>query len=421
MEEFKKLGLDDDIIESLGWMNFEKPTPIQAQAIPLILEGNDMIACAQTGTGKTGAFIIPVLQLAPTFTNSASAPKALVIVPTRELAMQIDQQIQALGYFASISSIAMYGGGDGKGFQAEVEALKNGVDIVVATPGKLLSHLNLGSFNAKEIKFLVLDEADRMLDMGFSDDLNRIIDFLPEKRQNLLFSATMPKGIRQMAQKLLKNPKEISLALSKPAAGVKQLAYSINEGDKVPFLKELLKERPDYRRTIVFADTKAEVKNISFKFQSTGYPAKSIHSDKLQSEREDILNEFKAGNINVLIATNVISRGIHIDDIDLVVNYNVPKDAEDYVHRIGRTARAAKKGEAITFVVGNEQTKFQRIEKLIDTEINLGNLPETYSQGPIYDRNNPIKEEKRKFGNNSKGKKSYGNKPKPRRVAKKTD
>jgi len=415
MGSFKDLGLTEEILEAIAWMNFNQPTPIQEQAIPPIVQGKDIIACAQTGTGKTGAFILPLLQLIPQLNNADSTvgPKAIIIAPTRELAQQIDEQIVGLAYFTNLSSVAIYGGGGGQDFNKEKDALKNGVDIVVGTPGRLLSHLNVGTFKISDIRFLILDEADRMLDMGFADDITRIIDMLPKDRQSLFFSATMPHGIRTLAKKFLKDPVEISLALSKPAANVKQLAIAIKDSEKIQYIQHFLKALDTYNKIVIFADTKSAVKSIATRFQEAKFPAKSISSDKEQKEREQIITDFKSGGIKILIATDIISRGIHIDDIDAVINYNVPGDAEDYVHRIGRTARAASKGQALTLVTSQEQYKFFKIEKLIGSEVEFSELPEGFSPTKPYNREElktgkPPKEKSR-FSNNKKphGKKTH--------------
>ncbi len=313
IENFAAFGFDATIQEAIACMGFKKPTPIQQQAIPMVMNGQDLIACAQTGTGKTGAFLLPMLQKLSVKEHKKGV-QALIIVPTRELALQIDQQLEAMAYFTNLSSISIYGGGDGLNFDQQKTALKDGVDVVVATPGKLLSHLNLGYVDIAEMQFLVLDEADRMLDMGFFEDILRIHKFLPAKKQTLMFSATMPTAIRKLAKTMLHEPGEISLSISKPAAGVTQLAYLVQEDDKIKLLKEILDTHKDYKSIIVFASTKSTVKFISAKLQMSNYPAKSIHSDKEQSEREQILSEFKSRKLRVLIATDVVSRGIDVDN-----------------------------------------------------------------------------------------------------------
>ncbi|MES2628762.1 MAG: DEAD/DEAH box helicase [Bacteroidota bacterium] len=382
-EDFNGFGFTDSMLDAIESMGFKKPSPIQVQAIPLVMQGKDMIACAQTGTGKTGAFLLPMLS---TILEMPESPgiKALVVVPTRELALQIDQQLEAMAYFTNISSTAIYGGGDGSGFDQQKKALTTGVDVVIATPGKLLSHLNLGYVDTTNLKFLVLDEADRMLDMGFIDDIVRINKFLPAVKQNLMFSATMAPNIRKLAKTILKDPAEISLSIAKPAAGITQQAYLVQEEEKIALLRSIIDNNAAFTRIVVFASTKAVVKYISFRLQSEKYPAKSIHSDKEQAERETILAEFKQGKLKILIGTDVISRGIDVENINLVVNYNVPDDAADYVHRVGRTARAETKGMAITFINDRERRRFSRIEELIEKTVDKMPLPEGFKAGPEY-------------------------------------
>ena len=383
-EDFKGFGFADSLQDAIDSMGFKKPTPIQQQAIPVVKEGKDLIACAQTGTGKTGAFLLPMIHKLLSMAPSPGI-KALIVVPTRELALQIDQALEAMAYFTDITSTSIYGGGDGQGFDQQKKALTSGVDVVVATPGKLLSHLNLGYVNTENLKFLVLDEADRMLDMGFIDDIIRINKYLPDVKQVLMFSATMAGPIRKLAKTILKDPAEISLSIAKPAEGVTQQAYLVREEDKISLLRSIVDQYSDYSRIVVFASTKAVVKYISFRLQAEKYPAKSIHSDKEQVEREGILADFKNGKLRILIGTDVISRGIDIENINLVVNYNVPDDAADYVHRVGRTARAASKGQAITFINEKERRMFLRIEELIERSIDKIDLPLGFKKGPDYD------------------------------------
>lgn len=383
VQDFYSFDFNDSLLDAIDSMGFKKPSPIQTQAIPLILDGKDMIACAQTGTGKTGAFLLPMINRLQDLPEGPGI-KALVVVPTRELALQIDQQLEAMAYFTNISSLAVYGGGDGMGFEQQKKALVTGVDVVIATPGKLLSHLNLGYVNCSNLQFLVLDEADRMLDMGFIDDIIRINKFLPTTKQNLLFSATMAPNIRKLAKTILKDPVELSLSIAKPAAGILQQAYLVQEEEKIALLRHIIDTNTNYNRIVVFASTKAVVKYISFRLQSEKYPAKSIHSDKEQIERESILAEFKQGKLNILIGTDVISRGIDVENINLVVNYNVPDDAADYVHRVGRTARAETKGQAITFINDKERRKFAKIEELIEKAVDKMPLPDGFKPGPEY-------------------------------------
>ena len=368
--KFESFGLNPQLIDGLSAMGFIDATPIQEQAIPTVLENKDLIACAQTGTGKTAAFLLPLIhQLMSNRTEEHNASiKALVIVPTRELALQIDQSLEGLSYFTDISACAIYGGGDGSDFNQQKRALTSGTDIVIATPGKLISHLNLGYVNTKGLTHLVLDEADRMLDMGFYEDLMRIVSFLPEKRQTLMFSATMPPKIRDLAKSILKNPEEISLSISKPAAGVMQVAYLVYEKNKNALITRLL-NKEGLHGVIVFSRTKKNVKDIARQLNRKGMKVEEMHSDLEQDEREEVMRRFRNRKVNILVATDILARGIDIKELQLVINYDVPGEAEDYVHRVGRTARADKTGMAITFITPDEQRKFAQIERLIDTTI----------------------------------------------------
>lgn len=365
-------------------MGILKPTPIQAQAIPAVLDGKDLIACAQTGTGKTAAFLLPLIEVIYGYKPQVEGSiRALVIVPTRELALQIDQQMQAIAYFTPITSMAVYGGSDASSFDQQKAALTGGTEVIIATPGKLLSHLNLGYVAIKGLEFLVLDEADRMMDMGFIDDINRIVQFLPKERQTLMFSATMAPPIRELARNILRDPVEISIALSKPAEGVKQEAYVVHEPQKAPVLEHILRVN-EATSIIIFAGRKVEVRNLARHLKKKGFDAQAMHSDLEQSEREQVMLDFRNRKLRILVATNVVSRGIDIDDIDLVINYDVPRDPEDYVHRVGRTARASKKGQAITFITEVDMREFGRIEKLIGYPVEKLPLPAGFGEGPVY-------------------------------------
>ena len=345
--DFQALGLDPGLLDGLQAMGIRTPTPIQAQAIPAVMDGRDLIACAQTGTGKTAAFLLPLIEVIFGYKPKVeSSVRALIVVPTRELALQIDQQMQAIAYFTPITSMPVYGGSDGASFDQQKAALSGGTEVIVATPGKLLSHLNLGYVSIEGLEFLVLDEADRMMDMGFIDDINRIIKFLPKERQTLMFSATMAPPIRELAKNILHDPVEISIALSKPAEGVKQEAYVVHEPQKAPMMEDILKTN-EASSIIIFAGRKVEVKNLARHLHKRGFNAQAMHSDLEQAEREQVMLDFRNRKLRILVATNVVSRGIDIDDIDLVINYDVPQDPEDYVHRVGRTARASKKGQAL--------------------------------------------------------------------------
>lgn len=375
-----------ELLEGIEASNYETATPVQEQVIPPILEGRDVIASAQTGTGKTAAFLLPVMnRLLKNHVDGQTG--ALIVVPTRELAIQISQHIEGLSYFTHLSSIAIYGGSGGDSFIAEKKALQNGADIIVCTPGRMIAHLNMGYVNMKGLQFLVLDEADRMLDMGFQDDINKIIKALPAKRQNLLFSATMPVKIRQLAKKILHNPAEINIAISKPPEKVVQKAFVVYEQQKLPLIKKLLKQTP-YKNALVFCSKKQTVKQLRRDLKQAGFTIEEIHSDLEQSQRESVLGAFTSGRIPLLVATDILSRGIDIDTIDLVINYDVPGDGEDYVHRIGRTARAEADGVAYTLVGEKEQNKFAQIEKLIDKEVEKGAVPAELGPVPVYSPRN---------------------------------
>lgn len=389
-------------------MGFKEPTPIQQQAIPIILENKDLIACAQTGTGKTAAYLLPTLHHLITEKKEGESRNesvnTLILAPTRELAIQIDQQMEGFSYFTSISSITVYGGSDGATFDKQKNALKQGADVVIATPGKLISHLNLGYVKLDHLQHFILDEADRMLDMGFYEDIMRIASFLPEQRQNLLFSATMPTKIRQLAKKILKDPEEINIAISKPAEGILQAAFMVHDHQKLPLLEHLLKAKK-VNSMIVFCSRKTTVKEIGKALENLDYAVAAMHSDLEQSEREDILRKFRNRQLHILVATDILSRGIDVEGIELVINYDVPHDAEDYVHRVGRTARADKKGAAFTFISEQDQFAFASIERLIETSITKAKLPEYIGAGPVYNPDRPMRT-KRKNGGRGKNKKS---------------
>lgn len=377
--DFKDFNFNPDLLEGLLAMGFRNATPIQQEAIPLILAKKDLIACAQTGTGKTGAYLLPVMNMISQTENRHN--NTLILAPTRELAQQIDLQVEALSYFTNISSLTVYGGGDGIAYEQQKRSMREGVDIIIATPGRLISHLSSGLLKLDQLQHLVLDEADRMLDMGFYDDIMRIVSFLPEKRQTVLFSATMPPKIRKLAGSLLQNPEQISIAISKPAAGINQQAYIVHDAQKVKLLTELMKN-VDYPSILIFASTKEKVKNLGKVFRGLGFKAEAFHSDLGQKEREAILSEFKNKRVPVLIGTDVLSRGIDVEGITLVINFDVPHDPEDYIHRIGRTARAATTGTAITLVNDKDKRKFANIEKLIDKKIERMPLPEHLGEAP---------------------------------------
>ena len=379
---FSDFNFEPSLTEGLSYMNFKDATPVQVQAIPLIMQGKDIIACAQTGTGKTAAYLLPVLN--NILKTKSTGTNTLVIVPTRELAQQIDQALEGFSYFLNISHRAIYGGSDGMAFESEKRSLTDGADILIATPGRLMAHLAMGYVKFDSIKHLILDEADRMLDMGFVDDIAKIITYMPKQRQTLMFSATMPSNIRHLANRILINPTEINIAISKPAEGILQCAYLTYDQQKTPLLIELVAGK-NIDSIIVFASTKQKVKNLERELIQKGVKARAIHSDLEQSERESVMLDFKNRKFPMLVATDIVSRGIDIEGIGLVVNYDVPGDAEDYVHRIGRTARADKTGIAITFINEPDIPKFFKIEKLLEKEVKKLPLPIDLGQGPIYD------------------------------------
>ncbi|MBT1700080.1 DEAD/DEAH box helicase [Fulvivirgaceae bacterium PWU4] len=360
-------------------MGYTKPTPVQENTIPVILSGHDLIACAQTGTGKTAAYILPILN--KIVHSEKRHLNTLVIAPTRELALQIDQQVEGFGYFLGVSSIPVYGGNDGATWDQQRKALEQGADIIIATPGRLIALLASGTIDFNHLQHLVLDEADRMLDMGFFDDIVKIIKYLPTKRQTLLFSATMPPRIRTLANQILVQPKEVNIAISKPAEGILQQAYLLYDHQKNVLLKRLLNQ-DDYKSVIIFSNSKENVKRLGSELARAGLSAQSFHSDLEQAEREQILNRFKNRQLQILIGTDILSRGIDVEGIGLVINYDTPHDAEDYVHRIGRTARAERTGVAITFVNEKDHHKFLRVEKLIGKEIAKLPLPADLGEGP---------------------------------------
>ena len=394
---FTTFKFGNELQEGLDIMGFDKATPIQEQAIPIIQEGRDLIACAQTGTGKTAAFVLPILDKLTTI-HSSNKVKAIIIAPTRELAKQIDMQIEGFAYFTNSSSYPIYGGGTGVEFDNQKQALKKGADIIICTPGRLLAHLDFDYFDTSAVEFLILDEADRMLDMGFYDDIITITKQLPKKRQTLMFSATMPPKIRELATKLLKNPASISLAISKPAAGITQTAYMCHDSQKVNLVREILRAKgKDLSHVLIFASSIKSVREIKKTLTKAGMRASEMHSELEQEQREETIRDFKSKKIRILVATDILSRGIDIKGIELVINYEVPHDAEDYVHRIGRTARADSTGEAITFINPKQVRDFMDIEKLIEKEVPKLNLPKGFETAPEYQI--VPKEKKKKWQN----------------------
>ena len=380
--KFNQFNFGNQLNEGLEMMGFQEATPIQIKAIPIIQNGRDLIACAQTGTGKTAAFVLPILDKL-TQNKKKNKVNTIIIAPTRELAKQIDRQVEGFAYFTNTSSYPIYGGGTGIEYENQKQALKKGTDIIICTPGRLLAHLDFNYFDTSCIKHFILDEADRMLDMGFYEDIMKISNKLPIKRQNLLFSATMPAKIRELSNKILKHPESISLAISKPAAGLTQKAYVTYDNQKIKLIRQVLKEKKQ-SHILIFASSIKSVKEITKTLNKAGMKASEMHSGLQQEKREQTIRDFKNKKIKILVATDILSRGIDIKGIELVINYEVPNDAEDYIHRIGRTARADRKGQAITFITPKQIKKFMEIEKLIEKKIPKLKLPKEFSRGPEY-------------------------------------
>ncbi len=384
---FRDFGFDERLLEGIDATNYEHATPVQEQVIPHIMSGKDVIASAQTGTGKTAAFLLPLINKIITGPQANTDQiNALIIVPTRELAVQIAQNLEGLSYFTSISSIAVYGGGDGASFSQERSALSKGADIVICTPGRMIGHLAMGYVKFKHLQYLVLDEADRMLDMGFNDDIMKIISFLPPKRQNLLFSATMPGRIRDLARKILHEPAEINISISKPPEKIKQEAFVVYDKQKPELIKFILRSS-EFQSVLIFCSKKHTVKDLNRELKRAAFSVEEIHSDLEQSKREEVLAAFINGRLKILVATDILSRGIDIDNIDLVINFDVPNDGEDYVHRIGRTARAQSDGTAYTLINEKEQGKFLVIEKLLGYAVPKAHVPDQFGETPIYTPN----------------------------------
>ncbi len=378
---FNDFDLDPHVLEGIEAMGYKTPTPIQTQAIPAILHGHDLIACAQTGTGKTAAFVLPVLD--KIMSTPPGGINTLILVPTRELAMQIDQQIEAMSYYVDVTSIAVYGGGSGQNWNQQKAGLTQGADIIIATPGRLIAMIQMGGFNFTGLRHLILDEADRMLDMGFYDDLMRIISELPKERQTLCFSATMNPKMRKLAATILRNPEQINIAVSRPAEGVLQQAYMAFNEQKDNLLLKLLQEA-DYQSSLVFCSRKETVKKLERELRRRGIAAVAFHSDLEQEERELIMQDFKNRKVPLLVGTDVLSRGIDVEGIELVLNYDVPPDPEDYIHRIGRTARAQRTGTAITFINPADVRRFIEVEKMIGKQIDKQPLPQGFGPAPEY-------------------------------------
>ena len=380
---FDELDLEDEILDGLDDMNFQEMTPVQEHTIPVILEGRDIIGCAQTGTGKTAAYTLPLLNRLLIEGNEDNVIKSVIIVPTRELAQQIDQQFQGFSYYLPVSTTVVYGGGDGKGWDVQKRGMLMGSDVVIATPGRMIAHLQNSGVDLSHVEYLILDEADRMLDMGFSDDIMKIVSYMPRERQTILFSATLPPKIRELAKTILRNPVEVSIAISKPNEAIDQSAYICYESQKLGIIRELFAEPTD-SKTIIFSSSKMKVKELAHTLKRMKLNVAAMHSDLEQAQREEVMLAFKNNKVNILVATDIVARGIDIEDIGLVINYDVPHDPEDYIHRIGRTARAAATGSAITFVCEEEQGKFHAIEKFIERDIRKETLPASVGEGPKY-------------------------------------
>ena len=380
---FDELDLEDEILDGLEDMNFHEMTPVQEHTISVILEGRDIIGCAQTGTGKTAAYTLPLLNKLLVGGNPDNVVKSVIIVPTRELAQQIDQQFQGFSYYLPVSTTVVYGGGDGKGWDVQKRGMLMGSDVVIATPGRMIAHLQNSGVDLSHVEYLILDEADRMLDMGFSDDIMKIVSYMPKERQTIMFSATLPPKIRELAKTILRNPAEVNIAISKPNEAIDQSAYICYESQKLGIIREMFAE-PTESKTIIFSSSKLKVKELAHTLKRMKLNVAAMHSDLEQAQREEVMLNFKNNKVNILVATDIVARGIDIEDIGLVINYDVPHDPEDYIHRIGRTARAAATGSAVTFVCEEEQGKFRAIEKFIEKDIRKAELPAVVGEGPAY-------------------------------------
>lgn len=411
--DFYDLDLNDDVLDALDDMNFVETTPIQEKAIPAILDGRDVIAVAQTGTGKTAAFLLPVLSMLSDGGYPQDAINCIIMSPTRELAQQIDQAMQGFAYYLpDVSSVAVYGGNDGIRYEQEKRGFEHGASIIIATPGRLISHISLGNIDLSRVSFFILDEADRMLDMGFSEDIMQIERNLPKNRQTIMFSATMPDKISELAKTILTNPVEIKLAVSKPAEKIRQQACICYEAQKINFLKSLFKKKKP-ERVIIFAGSKLKVKDLAISLKRAGYVVGAMHSDLQQSERDEVMFEFKSNRIDILVATDIVARGIDIDDIQLVVNFDVPHDAEDYVHRIGRTARAGADGAAITLVSEKDMPYFRKIEHFLGKKIERLALPEDMGDAPSFNKGGRGGKSNGKGGNKDRKGRRKGSDRKP--------
>ncbi len=405
---FTDFDLEDEILDALDAMRFEECTPIQEQTIQPLLDGRDLIGVAQTGTGKTAAYLLPVLNKLCQGGYPEDAINCVIMAPTRELAQQIDRQLEGFTYFMPVSGVAVYGGNDGQRYEQELRGMAKGADIIVATPGRLISHINLGNIDLSKVSFFILDEADRMLDMGFYNDIMTIAKQLPKSRQTMLFSATMPEEIRRLASNILTDPLQITLALAKPADGITQQAYICHEGQKPGIIKSIFKNE-SCERVILFASRKTKVKDISLMLKKQGFNVGEMHSDLSQSERDEIMYQYKSHKIDIIVATDILARGIDIDDIRIVINYDVPRDCDDYIHRIGRTARAGTTGRAITFVSEEDQSFFKQIEDFIEQEVPKIAVPEELGEAPAYEPKK--KDEKKKDNDRNRNRRNNNGKP----------
>ena len=393
---FDELSLCDAVLDGLEAMNFTEMTPVQEQAIPVILQKHDLIACAQTGTGKTAAYLLPLINNLQTTPHTDNAVNAIIMSPTQELAQQIDQQMEGFSYYLPVSSVAVYGGNDASAWDTQIKGLQRGADVVIATPGRLISHLNLSEIDLSHVRYFILDEADRMLDMGFFDDIMLIVNRLPKDRQTIMFSATMPAKIRQLAKTILRDPVEVKIAISKPPENIMQTAYICEEFQKLGIIRHLFSDKLP-NKVILFSGSKLKVKEITKTLHKMGLSVGEMHSDLDQQQRDKVMHEFRNNRVNMLIATDIVARGIDIDDITLVINYDVPYEVEDYVHRIGRTARAGEDGMSITLVAPEEQYRFKQIEDFLEKDIFKIPLPAELGEAPEY---NPEanKRRKKQFG-----------------------
>ncbi len=405
---FTDFDFEDEVLDALDAMRFEKCTPIQEQTLEPLMEGRDLIGVAQTGTGKTAAYLLPVLNKLCRGGYPEDAINCIVMAPTRELAQQIDRQLEGFTYFMNVSSVAVYGGNDGQRYEQELRGMAKGADIIVATPGRLISHINLGNIDLSKVSFFILDEADRMLDMGFYSDIMTIAKQLPKERQTMLFSATMPQEIRKLASDILTDPLQITLALAKPADGITQQAYICHEGQKLGIINSIF-DNESSERVILFASRKTKVKEISHTLKKHGFNVGEMHSDLSQSERDEIMFQYKSRKIDMIVATDILARGIDIDDIRIVINYDVPRDCDDYIHRIGRTARAGTKGRAITLVNVEDQEYFKRIEDFIEQDVPKMELPAVLGEAPAYEPKSKQKSGKSYRGGNGNKEKRSGN------------